>query len=230
MRLSQVRSVSEPLRLGRLQGNHFDLVVRDLRPHGATDPHCSGADKHTRLAELVKEAVENVKVFIDGCHHHISFRNMSCLTFPPSPWSLLQGRGFVNYYGPQRFGSGQSVQSDRVGLALLKEDMVSVTYTGLDPTLFQLQNQCCCCCIQYVLVCVRSVLCASSSPRRTATILRATQRDTSSRQVRAGTTTTKHVVVYYIFFHDDQRSKSCTSQFSVSKTLLSFLPLHTRQC
>lgn len=41
----------------------------------------------------------------------------------------LQARGFVNYYGPQRFGSGQSVQSDRVGLALLKEDMVSVETT-----------------------------------------------------------------------------------------------------
>lgn len=37
----------------------------------------------------------------------------------------LQERGFVNYYGPQRFGSGQSVQSDHVGLALLKEDLVS---------------------------------------------------------------------------------------------------------
>lgn len=61
MRLSQVRSVSEPLRLGRLQGNHFDLVVRDLRPHGAGDAHPSGVG-HTRLAALVKEAVENVKV------------------------------------------------------------------------------------------------------------------------------------------------------------------------
>lgn len=39
--------------------------------------------------------------------------------------SSSQARGFVNYYGPQRFGSGQSVQSDRVGLALLKEDLVS---------------------------------------------------------------------------------------------------------
>ncbi|KAF0029663.1 hypothetical protein F2P81_018768 [Scophthalmus maximus] len=77
MRLSQVRPVSEPLRLGRLQGNHFDLVVRDLRPHRA--------------------------------------------------------RGFVNYYGPQRFGTGQSVQSDRVGLALLKEDMVSAVRLFFTP-------------------------------------------------------------------------------------------------
>ncbi|KAM4569197.1 pseudouridylate synthase PUS7L isoform 1-T2 [Odontesthes bonariensis] len=104
MRLSQVRSVSEPLRLGRLQGNHFDLVVRNLRPHGATDTHSSGADVHAHLAALVKEAVENVKT-----------------------------RGFVNYYGPQRFGSGQSVQSDRVGLALLKEDMVSAVRLFFTP-------------------------------------------------------------------------------------------------
>lgn len=104
MYLSQIRSVSEPLRLGRLQGNHFDLVVRDLRPHGASDAHSSGADAHSRLVALVKEAVENVKA-----------------------------RGFVNYYGPQRFGSVQSVQSDRVGLALLKEDMVSAVRLFFTP-------------------------------------------------------------------------------------------------
>ncbi|XP_040885723.1 pseudouridylate synthase 7 homolog-like protein [Toxotes jaculatrix] len=104
MRLSHVRSVHEPLRLGQLQGNHFDLVVRDLRPHGANDAHSSGADRNTRLVALVKEAVENIKA-----------------------------TGFVNYYGPQRFGSGQSVQSDRVGLALLKEDMVSAVRLFFTP-------------------------------------------------------------------------------------------------
>lgn len=54
MQISHVRPVSEPLKLGRLQGNHFDLVIRDLKPHG----------KHglTELQQLVKEAMENVKV------------------------------------------------------------------------------------------------------------------------------------------------------------------------
>ncbi|XP_045928510.1 pseudouridylate synthase 7 homolog-like protein [Micropterus dolomieu] len=102
MRLSQIRSASAPLRLGRLQGNHFDLVVRNLRPH--SDTQSSGTNTHTRLAALVKEAVENV-----------------------------EARGFVNYYGPQRFGSGQSVQSDRVGLALLKEDMVGAVRLFFTP-------------------------------------------------------------------------------------------------
>ncbi|XP_076577798.1 pseudouridylate synthase PUS7L [Chaetodon auriga] len=104
MSLSQIRAVGEPLRLGRLQGNHFDLVVRDLRPHGASDTHSSGADTHTRLETLVKEAVENV-----------------------------EARGFVNYYGPQRFGSGQSVQSDCVGLALIKADMVGAVRLFFTP-------------------------------------------------------------------------------------------------
>eukprot|EP00066_Takifugu_rubripes_P022460 XP_011611726.1 PREDICTED: pseudouridylate synthase 7 homolog-like protein isoform X2 [Takifugu rubripes] len=56
MRLSQIHSVGEPLRLGRLQGNHFDLVVRDLRPHRA-------GEAHPPLAALIKEAVENVERF-----------------------------------------------------------------------------------------------------------------------------------------------------------------------
>ncbi|CAB1346296.1 unnamed protein product [Coregonus sp. 'balchen'] len=88
MVLSSVRSVPEPLHLGRLQGNHFDLVVRDLRPH-------QGHDTLMELDSLV--------------------------------------RGFVNYYGPQRFGTGQSVQSDSVGLALLKEEMVAAVHLFFTP-------------------------------------------------------------------------------------------------
>uniref|UniRef100_A0A4W5L7V1 Pseudouridylate synthase PUS7L n=1 Tax=Hucho hucho TaxID=62062 RepID=A0A4W5L7V1_9TELE len=95
--LSSVRSVSEPLHLGRLQGNHFDLVVRDLRPH-------QGHDTLMELDSLVQEAVEKVKV-----------------------------KGFVNYYGPQRFGTGQSVKSDRVGLALLKVEMVAAVRLFFTP-------------------------------------------------------------------------------------------------
>ncbi|KAK1789491.1 hypothetical protein P4O66_015408, partial [Electrophorus voltai] len=96
MQLSRIIPASEPLRLGRLQGNHFDLVIRDVRPHGK----CSSTDLET----LVKEAVENVKA-----------------------------HGFVNYYGPQRFGNGQSIQTDQVGLALLKEDMNAAVRLFLSP-------------------------------------------------------------------------------------------------
>lgn len=69
MRLSQIRSVGEPLRLGQLQGNHFDLVVRDLRQHGAGGTPSSGASAHTHLAALIKEAVENVEVALPSFLH-----------------------------------------------------------------------------------------------------------------------------------------------------------------
>lgn len=73
MHLSQIRSVSEPLRLGRLQGNHFDLVVRDLKPHRTGDTQFPGADTHTRLVALVEEAVENAKVLFIFLLHKIIF-------------------------------------------------------------------------------------------------------------------------------------------------------------
>ncbi|KAJ3581411.1 hypothetical protein NHX12_016673 [Muraenolepis orangiensis] len=92
LRVTQVRPTGEPLRLGRLSGNHFDLVVRHLGPHAPG----------TSVATAVELAVENA-------------------------------RGFVNYYGPQRFGTVQSVQSDRVGLALLKEDMVGAVRLFFTP-------------------------------------------------------------------------------------------------
>lgn len=53
IQLSKVHPVSEPLRLGRLAGNHFDLIIRELKPHQSSSVELQG---------LVKEAVENVKV------------------------------------------------------------------------------------------------------------------------------------------------------------------------
>lgn len=97
--LFAVRSVSKPLKLGRLQGNHFDIVVRDIKQHVS-----DVKETQTSLENLVNEAVENVKA-----------------------------SGFVNYYGPQRFGNAQSVQSDQVGLALLKEDFVSAVHLFFTP-------------------------------------------------------------------------------------------------
>ncbi|XP_025973478.1 pseudouridylate synthase PUS7L [Dromaius novaehollandiae] len=87
MRIHNIHSACQHLRLGQLKGNHFDIVVRDLKHHS----HDSSAD----LKERICEAIEKVET-----------------------------KGFVNYYGPQRFGQGQNVQTDQIGLALLNEKMV----------------------------------------------------------------------------------------------------------
>ncbi|KAM8820116.1 pseudouridylate synthase PUS7L [Eudromia elegans] len=87
MRIHNIHSASQHLRLGQLKGNHFDIIVRDLKHHS----HDTSVD----LKERISEALEKV-----------------------------EAKGFVNYYGPQRFGQGQNVQTDQIGLALLNEKMV----------------------------------------------------------------------------------------------------------
>ncbi|XP_027538084.1 pseudouridylate synthase 7 homolog-like protein isoform X1 [Neopelma chrysocephalum] len=96
MRIYNIRSTYQHLRLGQLKGNHFDIVVRDLQKHS----HDSSAD----LKKRISEAMENVET-----------------------------KGFVNYYGPQRFGQGQIVQTDQIGLALLSEKMVEAMKLFFTP-------------------------------------------------------------------------------------------------
>ncbi|XP_010572372.1 PREDICTED: pseudouridylate synthase 7 homolog-like protein isoform X2 [Haliaeetus leucocephalus] len=54
MRIHNIHSACQHLRLGQLKGNHFDIVVRDLKHHS----HDSSAD----LKERISEAMENVEV------------------------------------------------------------------------------------------------------------------------------------------------------------------------
>ncbi|NWS66325.1 PUS7L protein, partial [Crotophaga sulcirostris] len=96
MRIHNIRSACQHLRLGQLKGNHFDIVVRDLKHHSH--------DSSTDLKERISEAMENV-----------------------------EAKGFVNYYGPQRFGQGQNVQTDQIGLALLNEKMVKAVKLFFTP-------------------------------------------------------------------------------------------------
>ncbi|XP_053834376.1 pseudouridylate synthase PUS7L isoform X2 [Vidua macroura] len=61
-------------------------------------------DSSADLKERISEAVESVKT-----------------------------KGFVNYYGPQRFGQGQIVQTDQIGLALLNEKTVKAVKLFFTP-------------------------------------------------------------------------------------------------
>ncbi|XP_058163824.1 pseudouridylate synthase PUS7L isoform X2 [Dasypus novemcinctus] len=45
----------------------------------------------------------------------------------------VKDKGFVNYYGPQRFGKGRKVHTDQIGLALLKSEMVRAVKLFLTP-------------------------------------------------------------------------------------------------
>ncbi|XP_072856551.2 pseudouridylate synthase PUS7L [Pogona vitticeps] len=94
--VSGIHCASQPLRLGELQGNHFDIIVRNLK--------FQNNDCSTSLKQRVCEAIENVKK-----------------------------NGFINYYGPQRFGLGQNIQTDQIGLALLNEELVKAVKLFFTP-------------------------------------------------------------------------------------------------
>ncbi|EHB13840.1 Pseudouridylate synthase 7-like protein [Heterocephalus glaber] len=95
MNVINIRSVDDSLRLGQLKGNHFDIVIRNLK---------NKINDSANLRERIWEAIENVKA-----------------------------KGFVNYYGPQRFGKGRKVHTDHIGLALLKSEMVKAVKLFLMP-------------------------------------------------------------------------------------------------
>lgn len=95
MNVFNIRSVDDSLRLGQLKGNHFDIVIRNLK---------NQVNDSANLRERILEAIENVK-----------------------------HKGFVNYYGPQRFGMGRKVHTDQIGLALLKSEMVKAVKLFLTP-------------------------------------------------------------------------------------------------
>ncbi|XP_070263904.1 pseudouridylate synthase PUS7L isoform X2 [Myotis yumanensis] len=95
MNVFNIRSVDDSLRLGQLKGNHFDIVIRNLK---------NQINDSANLRERILEAIENVK-----------------------------HKGFVNYYGPQRFGMGRKVHTDQIGLALLKSEMVKAVKLFLTP-------------------------------------------------------------------------------------------------
>ncbi|XP_024113186.1 pseudouridylate synthase PUS7L isoform X1 [Pongo pygmaeus] len=95
MHVFNIRSVDDSLRLGQLKGNHFDIVIRNLKKQ---------INDSANLRERIMEAIENVKK-----------------------------KGFVNYYGPQRFGKGRKVHTDQIGLALLKNEMMKAIKLFLTP-------------------------------------------------------------------------------------------------
>ncbi|KAM5249784.1 pseudouridylate synthase PUS7L isoform 2-T2 [Hipposideros larvatus] len=95
MNVFNIRSVDDSLRLGQLKGNHFDIVIRNLK---------NQVNDSANLKERILEAIEDVK-----------------------------NKGFVNYYGPQRFGMGRKVHTDQIGLALLKSEMVKAVKLFLTP-------------------------------------------------------------------------------------------------
>ncbi|XP_070559146.1 pseudouridylate synthase PUS7L-like [Ptychodera flava] len=97
--IGNIHPCSQPLQLGKLGGNHFDIILRDIKQHGKS------SSNDDQLRDLISSAVKNV-----------------------------QERGFINYFGQQRFGTAETpVTADRVGLAIMKGNMRDAVDLILKP-------------------------------------------------------------------------------------------------
>lgn len=125
--------VSEPLKLGNLSGNRFGIVLRNLTLPGdsptAGDNHQSrpenGAGERSAEGSAVAEGVvsadggsESQEEILEAA---ILEKGMKLRETIDRRCAWVRERGFINYFGLQRFGSGGAPTSE-VGLAMLKED------------------------------------------------------------------------------------------------------------
>lgn len=126
--LGDCEMVPEPLALGALGGNRFAVALRDLqakRPEerqekgeGAVTGEESGEGSRAVAGDPDPDAVAP----LPGCRApppSLDLRSLQRVAL--SACASLSSRGFVNYFGMQRFGVG-AVSTDRIGGKLLAGD------------------------------------------------------------------------------------------------------------
>lgn len=120
--------VAEPLKLGDLSGNRFGIVLRNLTlpsggENGAENGAGGGQDASADKASK-KEAEDAEAAVIEAGAKLKETVDRRC--------AWVKERGFINYFGLQRFGSGGAPTSE-VGLAMLKEDWAGAVRLIMTP-------------------------------------------------------------------------------------------------
>uniref|UniRef100_A0A8C3REJ4 Pseudouridylate synthase PUS7L n=1 Tax=Cyanoderma ruficeps TaxID=181631 RepID=A0A8C3REJ4_9PASS len=88
------------------------------------------AYQHLRLGQLKGNHFE---IVVRDLQHHSHDSSADLKERVSEAMESVGTKGFVNYYGPQRFGQGQIVQTDQIGLALLNEKMVKAVKLFFTP-------------------------------------------------------------------------------------------------
>lgn len=118
------------------------MVVRKVTPERLMELERKIKDKRIKVTNI-RPARQHIRLgHLKGNHFDITVRNVRNHSGDTSKKiqecvieaiQNVKSTGFVNYYGPQRFGQGQNVHSDQIGLALLKEEMVKAVKLLFTP-------------------------------------------------------------------------------------------------
>ncbi|CAN0520914.1 unnamed protein product, partial [Ectocarpus sp. 12 AP-2014] len=124
--------VAEPLKLGDLSGNRFGIVLRNLTlPSGGENGAENGAENRAGGGQDAS-ADEASKKEAEDAEAAVVEAGAKLKETVDRRCAWVKERGFINYFGLQRFGSGGAPTSE-VGLAMLKEDWAGAVRLIMTP-------------------------------------------------------------------------------------------------
>lgn len=182
--------VDEPLKLGNLAGNRFGIVLRNLTlPGGDASTNGNGDASHAAHAHAATDgegevpaageeapkdapdtaAAEAAAAAAEEAEAAVVEAGAKLKETVDRRCAWVKERGFINYFGLQRFGSGGAPTSD-VGIAMLKGDWEGAVRLIMKPRLGENEathdSKVCVVCVLYMrYVSIRLVTGVPRSPR-----------------------------------------------------------------
>ncbi|XP_041321426.1 pseudouridylate synthase 7 homolog-like protein isoform X2 [Pyrgilauda ruficollis] len=120
----------QPMVVKKVTPERLKEIGNKMEKKGMKIYNIRPAYQHLRLGQLKGNHFD---IVVRDLQHHSHDSSADLRERIAEAVESVKTKGFVNYYGPQRFGQGQIVQTDQIGLALLKEKMVKAVKLFFTP-------------------------------------------------------------------------------------------------
>ncbi|XP_054136799.1 pseudouridylate synthase PUS7L isoform X1 [Melozone crissalis] len=120
----------QPMVVKKVTPERLKEIGNKMEKKGMKIYNIRPAQQHLRLGQLKGNHFD---IVVRDLQHHSHDSSADLKERIAEAVESVETKGFVNYYGPQRFGQGQIVQTDQIGLALLNEKMVKAVKLFFTP-------------------------------------------------------------------------------------------------
>ncbi|XP_039919122.1 pseudouridylate synthase PUS7L isoform X2 [Hirundo rustica] len=120
----------QPMVVKKVTPERLKEIGNKMEKKGMKIYNIRPASQHLRLGQLKGNHFD---IVVRDLQHHSHDSSTDLKKRISEAMESIETKGFVNYYGPQRFGQGQIVQTDQIGLALLNEKMVKAVKLFFTP-------------------------------------------------------------------------------------------------
>ncbi|NWY74683.1 PUS7L protein, partial [Erithacus rubecula] len=120
----------QPMVVKKVTPERLKEIGNKMEKKGMKICNIRPAYQHLKLGQLKGNHFD---IVVRDLQHHSHDSSADLKQRIHEAMESVETKGFVNYYGPQRFGQGQIVQTDQIGLALLNEKMVKAVKLFFTP-------------------------------------------------------------------------------------------------